>query len=217
MPQASIETAGDADTRARILDAAIVCFTEFGNEKTSLNDVARVAGLARQTIYRYFPDRRSLLEAVQGHEDARLRDEVTALAARSSSLETFLAELVAARVAAGGRYRTREHLLALDRGLVQSLFLSRDHRQRLVRELVTPELERARRRGELRPGVAVDEAAEWIAITLGGLSTLTAATTFDVDDPVAVGLFYARHICHGLVAESTDRRRGGRSTRAGRP
>ncbi len=216
MARASIEAGGEVDTRARILDAAVVCFTEFGNDKTSLNDVARVAGLARQTIYRYFPDRRSLLEAVQQLEDTRLREEVAALAERSPSFEGFVAELVAARVAASGRYRTREHLLALDRGLVQSLFLSRDHRQQLVRELVTPELERARRRGELRPGVAVDEAAEWIAVALGGLSTLTAATTFDVDDPVAVGLFYARHICHGLVAESTDRRRGAASSRVRR-
>jgi AcrR family transcriptional regulator len=215
MPQSSIEAAGEADTRIRILDAAITCFTEFGNEKTSLNDVARVAGLARQTIYRYFPDRRSLLEAVQELEDARLRDEVASLGARSPSFETFVAELVAARVAASGRYRTREHLLALDRGLVQSLFLSRDHRLGLIRDLVAPELARARRRGELAGGVDLAEAAEWIAIALSGLSTLTAATTFDVDDPVAVGRFYARRICHGLVAPSTGRRRGA-STRVRR-
>ena len=38
---------------------------QFGNEKTTLNDVARVAGLARQTIYRYFPNRAALLEGVE--------------------------------------------------------------------------------------------------------------------------------------------------------
>ena len=61
-------------TRLRILEAAVACFTQFGNERTTLNDVARVASVTRQTIYRYFPDRAALLEAVRDLEEQRLRE-----------------------------------------------------------------------------------------------------------------------------------------------
>jgi AcrR family transcriptional regulator len=200
------ESAADASTRARILDAAIACFTQFGNDKTTINDVARVAKLSRQTIYRYFSDRGALLEAVQDHEDQRLRDEVEAIAARSASLEEFLTALIVSRSAMIARYRTRQHLLNHDRGLFQSLFLSTDHRIALVRELVAPQLETARRRGELQPGLDLAQAAEWVAITIGSLSTLTDANTFDLDDPAEVARFYTRHLCRGLLAQPTDTR-----------
>lgn len=196
------ETADGGDTRVRILDAAILCFTQFGNDKTTLNDVARVAGLARQTIYRYFSDRRALLEAVQELEDGRLRAKVAVIAESAPTLESFLQGLVEARVATRSRYRTRQHLLELDRGLVHSLFLSREHTLSLIRELIAPQLEAAGRRGELVDGLDLDQAAEWIAITLTTLGTLTTSTSFDLDDPTEVGRFYARHICRGLVTRA---------------
>jgi len=186
--------------RARILDAAIACFTQFGNDKTTLNDVARVARLSRQTIYRYFPDRRALLEAVQELEEQHLRDEVETIATRCSSFEELLCALVEARAATRDRYRTRQHLIEHDRGLYQSLFLSSDRRVGLLREVIAPQLEAAHRRGELRTDLDLAQATEWVAITVNTVSTLTGATTFDLDDPAEVGRFYSRHICRGLLA-----------------
>jgi AcrR family transcriptional regulator len=194
----------EVGTRLRILDAAIACFTQFGNEKTTLDNVARVAGLARQTIYRYFPNRAALLEGVRDLEDARLRDEVARIAGCSGTLEDFIAELVAFQSVTVNRYHTRQHLLEFDLSLVRSLFLSREHRAELLRELVAPAVEVAHERGELMPGLDVAEAAEWIAITLGTLSTLTKSATFDLEDAAAVGRFYARHICRGLGVKSTS-------------
>jgi AcrR family transcriptional regulator len=196
--------AGDAgregDTRLRILDAAIACFTRYGNEKTTLNDVARVAGLARQTIYRYFPDRAAVLEGVQDLEDRRLRADVELIAGQSTSFEEFLAALVEERSVTVSRYHTRQHLLDLDLGLVHSLHLSRDHNVGLIRELIAPQLDLARVRGELLPDVDTAQASEWVAIALSTVTTLTGAATFDVENSAEVGRFYARHICRGLVA-----------------
>jgi AcrR family transcriptional regulator len=205
----------DGDTRLRILDAAIACFTRYGNEKTTLNDVARVAGLARQTIYRHFPDRAAVLEAVRDLEDQRLRDDVAVLAGRAGTLEDFLTALVEARSRTANRYHTRQHLLERDLGLVTSLHLSRDHRVALLRELIAPVLEAARRRGELRPDVDTVAASEWIAIALSTVTTLTGATAFDVENSADVGRFYARHLCRGLVVspvvEAHARATGGTS------
>ncbi len=197
----------EPETRARILDAAIECFSQFGNEKTTLNDVARVAGLSRQTIYRYFPDRAALLEAVDAFEEERMGTEARRLAEESGSFEAFVAGLAARQAATANRYRTRQHLLGHDRGLFQSLFLSQSRVIDRFKSLVAPQLAAARSRGEIHAGIDVDEAAEWIAIALAGVIRLTQASTFDLDDPDDVGRYVARHLCHGLVADAPTRPR----------
>jgi AcrR family transcriptional regulator len=199
------ERRGEAETRARILDAAIACFTQFGNDKTTLNDVARLAGLSRQTIYRYFPDRAALLEAVDAHEARQLEAAVARLAQDAPSLEVFLSRLIENRVSLHNRYRVRQHLVEQDLGLFNSMLLSRERQINRIRALVAPQLDRARDRGELRSGVDVGEAAEWIAINVASLSILMQATTFDVDNPGAVASFFARHLCYGLVPNQPRR------------
>lgn len=42
------------DTQQRILNAAIECVKQWGIEKTSLNDIAKQAGVTRTTVYSYF-------------------------------------------------------------------------------------------------------------------------------------------------------------------
>jgi len=44
-----------APQAARVLDAALTCVGRVGLAKTTLDDVAREAGCARATVYRYFP------------------------------------------------------------------------------------------------------------------------------------------------------------------
>jgi hypothetical protein len=55
-------------------------------------------------------------------------------------------------------------------------------------------------RGELAPGVDLEQAGEWVAIALSTLRTLTSAMTVDLEESVAVGRFYAHHLCRGLAA-----------------
>ncbi|MCL6451972.1 MAG: TetR/AcrR family transcriptional regulator, partial [Acetobacteraceae bacterium] len=39
----------------RILEAAYVCVARFGLAKTTIEDVAKVAGVSRASVYRAFP------------------------------------------------------------------------------------------------------------------------------------------------------------------
>lgn len=52
------------ENRRRILDAARQVFFEQGFEAANLDDVARIAGLAKGTIYRYFENKAELYVAV---------------------------------------------------------------------------------------------------------------------------------------------------------
>jgi AcrR family transcriptional regulator len=71
----------------RVLDAALTCIGRVGVAKTTLDDVAREAGCARATVYRYHPGKQPLLDAVV----AREADRLTTLVLRAADAEDDLA------------------------------------------------------------------------------------------------------------------------------
>jgi len=52
------------ENTVRILDAARVCFTARGVRRTTMNEIARVAGVGVATAYRRFPQKPALVRAV---------------------------------------------------------------------------------------------------------------------------------------------------------
>src|SRR4051795_10447978 len=62
-PLTDVKTSDRPSPQEDILRAAEQCFEKFGLAKTTMDDVARFAGLSRATVYRYFSDRDSLILA----------------------------------------------------------------------------------------------------------------------------------------------------------
>jgi len=63
----------------RLLAAAWAAFADRGSDDVSLEEIARRAGVGIGTLYRHFPNRQALLEAVY-------RDQVVALGGRAAKL-----------------------------------------------------------------------------------------------------------------------------------
>lgn len=55
-----------AETRRRIVAAAVELHRTKGPARTTLSDVARLADVERHTLYRHFPDERQLFQACSG-------------------------------------------------------------------------------------------------------------------------------------------------------
>ncbi|HVW33437.1 MAG TPA: TetR family transcriptional regulator [Acidimicrobiia bacterium] len=107
-------TAGgvNADTATRILDATLAAMADHGIARLSLEDVAKRAGLSRQTVYRYFPSKGALLEATVLREEQTFIANMIKAAARHKDLEPALRAAVEAALRTG-----RDHVL-LNRLLV---------------------------------------------------------------------------------------------------
>jgi AcrR family transcriptional regulator len=60
-----------ADTRRRIVEAAVELHSSAGPAHTTFSMVAERAGVQRHTLYAHFPDERSLLMACSGHVQER--------------------------------------------------------------------------------------------------------------------------------------------------
>ncbi len=84
---------------SRVLDATLTCFARVGVAKTTLDDVAREAGCSRATVYRSFPGKQPLLNAVIEREAVRMSDAIIA-AARA---EPTLADAAVALLTTGAR------------------------------------------------------------------------------------------------------------------
>lgn len=64
------------DTKRKLLKGAITCVTRWGIEKTSLNDIAREAGCARQTVYNYYKNRDAVIIAAMVEAAAEFSDKL---------------------------------------------------------------------------------------------------------------------------------------------
>jgi AcrR family transcriptional regulator len=142
---ATSEPMADDSTRNRILEAALQCFKQLGIDKTSLIDVARTADLSRGTVYRYFSDRQSLIDATVERNVENYYGEATDVMSDERTLVDQIgafAEVFARNI---NNYR-RNWLVNDDRELLRLLVSDRDGGCGACRRSSCP-TSRRRRRG----------------------------------------------------------------------
>lgn len=79
-------------TTDRILEGALSRFEMFGIRRSRVEDVAQAAGLSRVTVYRRFPSKDALIQAVILRESDRFFVEIDALIEQFGSFQTRLVE-----------------------------------------------------------------------------------------------------------------------------
>lgn len=86
------------DTEEKILDAAIPTFVRYGARKTSMNDIAAVAGVSRQTIYDSFGGKDGVIRAsIRKVTDANLacvEARLKQTSGLSDQLDAYFAETI---------------------------------------------------------------------------------------------------------------------------
>jgi AcrR family transcriptional regulator len=109
------------DTATRILDATLATMADHGIARLSLEDVARRAQLSRQTVYRYFPSKKELLNAtVLREEQVFLANMITA-AGRHKDLEAALRAAIEAAMRTGQAHALLNRLLATEPNSIVTL------------------------------------------------------------------------------------------------
>jgi AcrR family transcriptional regulator len=130
-----------ADTRRRIIEAAVALHVSIGPARTSVSEIARRAGVDRVTVYRHFPNEAALFRACSQHYAAshplpdpadwvqladprdRLRRALDAIYAYYERNQALLANVTRdaehmPAVRAAGGYR-RKWLAEVEQGLTQ--------------------------------------------------------------------------------------------------
>ncbi|TDC75161.1 TetR/AcrR family transcriptional regulator [Streptomyces hainanensis] len=161
--------AGRADARRnrrKVLAAASQAFDEHGLD-VSLGAIARRAGVGAGTVYRHFPSKEILLEAVLVHQVDDLVETARQWATRVDPVAAFFGFLLEVVDTSHGRKHTCDALTAQTSWPRPSLAASARRFGRTLDEL----LRAAQRAG----GVRADVSANDVAALTAGCATMRAA------------------------------------------
>ncbi|MBZ6138259.1 TetR/AcrR family transcriptional regulator [Streptomyces olivaceus] len=87
-----LKTGTEDATARRILDAALEQFTVFGLRRSSVDDVAKRAGVSRVTVYRRFGNKEGLVEQTLLRENSRFFQRLDAAVAALPTMEERVVE-----------------------------------------------------------------------------------------------------------------------------
>jgi len=192
------------DTRELIIESAFACFRKHGLDKTTVVDIAREANVSRSTVYEYFRDKASIVEAcAEGASQKFYREMAKAMGAG----DTLEDKLTHAAVFVTRARRFLEPEIYFDADEV-SLMLTKNAAQLLREcgEFLAPYLTAAKLTGEVRKGLDVIAAGEWFARMLFSLFS-TPSSTLDMDDDGVVADFVRSHVVQGFTNDRAGRSR----------
>jgi AcrR family transcriptional regulator len=198
--KAAAPEADDGVTRERILAAATQCFLQLGIAKTTMHDVAQRADLSRGTVYRYFPDRRSLIDATVTQHAQRYYDEAAAAMAGQSTLTGQVGAFgeVFARTFAEHRYGP---MAPDDLEVFRIMASDVDGALGRMSAFLNPYVADAKHRGELAADLDEREASELLARMLLSLTVMPESAVFDLQRPASVRRYLERYAVCGLGAQ----------------
>jgi AcrR family transcriptional regulator len=185
----AVEQVGDTDeTRGRLLDAAYEQFCRMGIQRSTMDDVARRAGVSRITVYRRFATKNALVEQVVRREFRRYFDRFL--------IEIPQAETAADRVVLGFVSSLRAirsnpligDLIAAEADqFVASLIGDEGRTVATVRRFVAGQLSQERDAGNVPDDLDVDLVAEMmVRISASFLAIPSQLVDLDDDEQLAV-------------------------------
>ena len=164
---------------AAILEAAARALATLG-EQASMNDVAVAAGVARATVYRYFPNRQALLDALAGVATSEAAARLDAARLGDVEVHEAVTRAVRALVEVGDYFS----VLARER--------VRPNAEEFEQGIIDP-LSRLFERGRASEAIRADLPTSWLTESLVGLvaSVLSATPALGKEDTIAAisGLF----------------------------
>jgi AcrR family transcriptional regulator len=149
-----------AETGNRILAAAASCVIDFGVDRVTLAEIARRAGVSRPTVYRRWPDTRSILAALLTMHITTALSEVPA---RGDGREA-----VVDRVVAVAEWLRRDALvMAVLRSELAIVYIAErlGSSQQMLIDALADNLRAAQSDGSVRPGDPHRLAAMVLLIT----------------------------------------------------
>lgn len=137
----------NAPVEERVLEAAESCVRHFGTERTTLAEIARRAGVSRPTVYRRWPDTRSILAALlTSHITAALREIPIAGDGREALVDRV--------VTVAGRLRDDDLVMTLLRSDLAMVYITErlGTSQQILIDALADNLRAAQRDGSVRSG-----------------------------------------------------------------
>ncbi|CAL9651721.1 TetR/AcrR family transcriptional regulator [Streptomyces sp. Tu 3180] len=184
----------DNDT---VLDAVRDCVLAVGVRRTTLTDVARRAGVSRMTLYRRWPDVRSLVGDLMTREWVGVATAAMPERRPGTPLRALLVDGLVATVRAFGEHPLFRKIVEVDPELLLPYVLDRrGASQDTLLELLADALREGHADGSVRAGHAERQARSVLLIAQS--FTLSLRTMTDEDDPELAAEAFLGELRHVL-------------------
>lgn len=150
-------------SRQAVLGAAERCIERYGIRKTTMEDIAREAGMSRPSIYRFFADRQELLVALTGEHSRRLAVKARNHIAKQPTFADALVEGLMYLAEHGRRDGFTRNLIVSDDSTFGPGFGATPAAAELTADFWDEFLDKAAAAGELRADVPRELVHIWLA------------------------------------------------------
>lgn len=200
----STEAGADLDYMSdRITKAAYACFDRYGIAKTTIEDIAKSAGVSRPTVYRYFSGKEDILDNISCLEAAKINVEIRNELSRKNlkSFEDIITEALFIIIMLS---RDNQYLSGFLSNLAfQAKAAGKTSRfHQISREMWKGLMARAAARGELADDLDLDEILSWL--TLGQAMLQVKFSGGDIDR-TELRRFIRRFVVRPLMNQPSDR------------
>jgi AcrR family transcriptional regulator len=194
------EPAAEDETAAAIADAALRQFELFGLARSTIDEIARRAGVSRVTVYRRFPGKEALIDAVILRELRRFLSELENAIGSLETPEEKMVEGFVFTLESARRHRLLQRMLESEPELVlPRLTVQGDAFIAAARDFLAAGI--ARELDDDRGGEELLIAAD-IVVRLILSFLLSPPATVDLDDPAAAREFALRYLAPILAGNT---------------
>jgi len=165
----------------------------YGSDKLNVLEVARLAGVARTSVYKHFGTKERLFEAAESQIEEQMLELLSEEASRFGQLHERAAA-VASCIRRARTDRSNTPWFGFMSPLDEAAILvtrAGDHIRRLT-GVLRPLVVEARNAGEIRASLDADRTAEWIARIC--LTFVLGPASLNIDDPAEVRRFFREHL-----------------------
>jgi AcrR family transcriptional regulator len=186
------------DTRQRIVEAAYACVARRGVAKTTIDDVAREAGMSRATVYRAFPGGRDeVINATVAWATLDFFGRLYERIQGADSLEEVMERGIMFAYRSIVEHEVLQRVMQTEPDKLLPILTVESNRIRDgIAAVLAPYLQE---RG-LAAGVDLGDAADFLARMV--LSYISAPGRWDLDDPVQVARLVRSELLAGVVVPS---------------
>lgn len=151
------------ETGAKIVDGARRCFERYGIEKTTIEDIAKAAGISRPTVYKFFTGKMDIVDYIGFGELDKIQEVVRTRVKRKPKFADMVTEAIVAsvQVASENPYIRR---FVEDLEVTAHSQLPASPYQLQAQRRWESVLKRAQASGELAADLNVSDVVSWLSL-----------------------------------------------------
>lgn len=157
--------------KSKIVDAAVRCFERYGVQRTTMGDIADEAGIARQSVYRAFESRSTLIMHIITMLELEILEQIGTTISSYDDVDEAIVEGSMVSIATAQRHGLLMQLIAngTDHKIDEFVLRGSPEVMASLKKYWGPVYHRGQNEGKFRDDLSLDMLLDWMRDVHAGL------------------------------------------------